>query len=81
MAQSSCRCASSGKKGEAFCRDEYGKAMVQHAKKNGLTQAQCWAHSRRKVFEAKAFEPTYAEHCSRGWGRLFLLQSLCRHCE
>ena len=32
-------------------------AYAQYAKKMGLTHAQCWAHARRKVFEAQDIEP------------------------
>ena len=32
-------------------------AYAQYAKKMGLTHAQCWAHPRRKVFEAQEFAP------------------------
>jgi transposase len=35
-------------------------AYAQYAKKTGLTHAQCWAHARRKVFEAKDIEPERA---------------------
>jgi transposase len=34
---------------------------AQYAKKVGLTHAQCWAHSRRKIFEAQDIEPEQAE--------------------
>lgn len=32
-------------------------AYTSYAKKLGLTHAQCWAHSRRKFFDAQAVEP------------------------
>jgi transposase len=35
-------------------------AYDAYAKKTGITNAQCWAHSRRGIFEAKDAEPHYA---------------------
>lgn len=35
-------------------------AYAQYANKTGLTHAQCWAHTRRKVFEAQDAEPAAA---------------------
>lgn len=32
-----------------------------YAKQVGLTHAQCWAHARREVFEARDIEPAHAE--------------------
>lgn len=34
---------------------------ASYAKQVGLTHAQCWAHARREVFEAKDIEPAHAE--------------------
>jgi transposase len=34
------------------------EAYRRYAQKTGLTHAQCWAHARRKLFEAEASEPT-----------------------
>lgn len=39
--------------------DGYG-AYDAYAKKTGIKNAQCWAHSRRGIFEAKDAEPLYA---------------------
>lgn len=36
-------------------------AYASYAKQVGLTHAQCWAHARREVFEAKDIEPAHAE--------------------
>lgn len=33
---------------------------TSYAKQAGLTQAQCWAHARREVVEAKDIEPAHA---------------------
>ena len=35
-------------------------AYEHYTKKTGLTHAQCWAHTRRKLFEAQDVEPTAA---------------------
>lgn len=37
------------------------RVYAQYAKKTGLTHAQCWAHCRRKFFEAKTIELERAE--------------------
>ena len=37
-------------------------AYAHYTKKIGLTHAQCWAHTRRKLFEAKDVEPAVAAH-------------------
>ena len=37
-------------------------AYAHYTKKTGLTHAQCWAHTRRKLFEAKDVEPAIAAH-------------------
>ncbi len=39
--------------------DGYG-AYAHYANKTGLTHAQCWAHTRRKLFEAQGAEPEAA---------------------
>lgn len=36
-------------------------AYASYAKQVGLTHAQCWAHARREVYEAKDIEPALAE--------------------
>jgi len=45
--------------GAVLLSDGYG-AYAQYAKRTGLTHAQCWAHTRRKFFEAQAAEPVLA---------------------
>lgn len=37
-------------------------AYAQYAAKTGLTHARCWAHTRRKIFEAQGAEPVAAAH-------------------
>jgi len=36
-------------------------AYAHYAKKTGITHAQCWAHARRKIFDARDFEPAQAD--------------------
>jgi transposase len=43
--------------GAVLLSDGYS-AYAHYAKKTGLTHAQCWAHARREVFEAKDAEPS-----------------------
>ena len=45
--------------GAVLLSDGYG-AYAQFAKKAGLTHAQCWAHTRRKLFEAQDADPETA---------------------
>lgn len=47
--------------GAVLLSDGYG-AYTTYAKKTGLTHAQCWAHTRRKFFEAQDAEPEAAAH-------------------
>ena len=51
---------------------------AQYAKKTGLTHAQCWAHSRRKVFEAKDIEPAHAEQALTWIGALYAVETKIR---
>src|SRR4051812_38868460 len=43
-----------------ICRSLTYAAYEAYARKTGITNAQCWAHSRRGVFEAKDAEPVHA---------------------
>ena len=45
--------------GTVLLSDGYG-AYDAYARKTGITNAQCWAHSRRAIFEAKDAEPQAA---------------------
>ncbi|MDB5764380.1 MAG: transposase, partial [Herminiimonas sp.] len=36
-------------------------AYAHYAKKTGITHAQCWAHSRRKIYDARDIEPAHAD--------------------
>jgi hypothetical protein len=53
-------------------------AYAQYAKKTGLTHAQCWAHARRKVFEAKDIEPQHAEQALNWIGALYAVEAQIR---
>ena len=46
--------------GAVLLSDGYA-VYASYAKQAGLTHAQCWAHARREVFEAKDIEPEHAE--------------------
>jgi transposase len=46
--------------GAVLLSDGYA-AYRSYAQKAGLTHAQCWAHARREVFDAKNIEPEIAE--------------------
>jgi len=45
--------------GAVLLSDGYA-VYASYAKQVGLTHAQCWAHSRREVYEAKDIEPAHA---------------------
>ena len=53
-------------------------AYAQYAKKMGLTHAQCWAHARRKVFEAKEIEPGPAHRALESMGALYAIEAAIR---
>ena len=53
-------------------------AYAQYAKKMGLTHAQCWAHARRKVFEAKDIEPGPATQALEWIGALYAVEERIR---
>ena len=53
-------------------------AYAQYAKKTGLTHAQCWAHTRRKFFEASDMEPQRANEALDLIGALYAVESAIR---
>lgn len=53
-------------------------AYAQYAKKTGLTHAQCWAHARRKIFEAQDIEPRHAEEALNWIGALYAVETQIR---
>jgi transposase len=63
--------------GAVLLTDGYG-AYKQYAKKTGLTHAQCWAHSRRKFFEAKDVEPVRTEEALDMIGALYAIEARIR---
>ena len=50
----------------------------QYAKKTGLTHAQCWAHARREVYEARDIEPAHAERALEWIGALYAVEAQIR---
>ncbi len=53
-------------------------AYEHYTKKTGLTHAQCWAHTRRKLFEAKDVEPTVATRGLDFIGGLYAVEERIR---
>ena len=53
-------------------------AYAQYAKKMGLTHAQCWAHARRKVFDAQDIEPGPAGEALDAIGALYAVEAHIR---
>jgi transposase len=50
-------------------------AYTNYAKKTGLTHAQCWAHTRREIFEAQDVEPIAAAKALDMIGALYAVES------
>jgi hypothetical protein len=54
-------------------------AYASYAKQVGLTHAQCWAHARREVFEAKDIEPAHAEKALEHIAALYAVEEHIRN--
>jgi transposase len=63
--------------GRVLHTDGYS-AYARYAKKTGLTHAQCWAHCRRKFFEAKDIEPERAQQALEMIGALYAVEETIR---
>ena len=53
-------------------------AYAQYAKKTGVTHAQCWAHARRKIYDAKDIEPVPADHALDAIANLYKVEQAIR---
>jgi transposase len=60
--------------GAVLLTDGYA-AYTHYARKVGLTHAQCWAHTRRAFFEARAIEPRRCEHALQMIGELYMVEA------
>ncbi len=58
-------------------RGEYS-AYASYAKQVGLTHAQCWAHTRREVYEARDIEPAHAEKALEHIAALYAVEEHIR---
>jgi len=63
--------------GSVLLSDGYA-AYASYAKKTGLTHAQCWAHTRRKFFEAQAADPDGAGEALALIGALYAVEEQIR---
>lgn len=63
--------------GTVLLSDGYG-AYSSYARKLGLTHAQCWAHARREVFDAKNIEPEIAEEGLQRIAALYAVEEQIR---
>lgn len=63
--------------GAVLLSDGYS-AYAHYAKQTGLTHAQCWAHTRRKLFEAQDAEPQAAAHGLDLIGGLYAVEDRIR---
>jgi transposase len=53
-------------------------AYEHYAKKTGITHAQCWAHARRKIFDARDIEPTQADQALHAIAALYKAEQQIR---
>jgi transposase len=63
--------------GAVLLSDGYS-AYAHYAQKTGLTHAQCWAHTRRLLFEAQGAEPQAAAHGLELIGALYATEERIR---
>ena len=66
--------------GTVLLSDGYG-AYDAYARKTGITNAQCWAHSRRGIFEAKDVEPQAAAQALEQIAALYKVEEQIREHE
>ena len=66
--------------GTVLLSDGY-EAYAAYAKKMGITNAQCWAHSRRAFFEAQAAEPQEAAEALGQIGKLYEIEEAIRQAK
>jgi hypothetical protein len=63
--------------GAVLLSDGYS-AYAHYAAKTGITHAQCWAHTRRHLFEAQGTEPQAAAHALEMIGALYEVEARIR---
>jgi transposase len=63
--------------GAVLLTDGYA-AYAQYARKTGLTHAQCWTHTRRKIFEASDIDPQRAGQALDMIGALYAIEARIR---
>ena len=63
--------------GAVLLSDGYA-AYASYASQVGLTHAQCWAHARREVFEARDIEPAHAETALEHIAALYAVEEQVR---
>ena len=66
--------------GAVLLSDGYA-AYAQYAKRTGLLHAQCWAHARRKVYDASDSEPAHAAKALDWIGELYALEAQIRELD
>lgn len=66
--------------GAVLLTDGYG-AYERYAEKCGLTHAQCWAHARRKFFDAQSVEPERAGQALEMIGKLYAVEKHIREAK
>jgi transposase len=64
-------------KGAVLVSDGYEPYAI-YAQKTGITHAQCWAHARRKLFEAQGFSPQVAAQGLDMIGALYAAEDIIR---
>ncbi|NML59889.1 IS66 family transposase [Massilia sp. RP-1-19] len=54
-------------------------AYAHYAKKTGITHAQCWAHSRRTIYDARDIEPAHADQALDAIAALYKVEQQIRN--
>lgn len=64
--------------GDAVLLSDGYAVYASYARQVGLTHAQCWAHARREVFEARDIEPAHAEKAFEHIAALYAVEEQIR---
>jgi transposase len=62
----------------AVLRSDGYNAYEHYAKKIGITHAQCWAHARRKIFDARGIEPAQGDQALHAIAALYNVEQQIR---
>jgi len=77
MKSASCTTPAGRPNGAVLQSDGYS-AYEHYARKTGITHAQCWAHARRKIFDARDIEPAQADQALHAIAALYKVEQQIR---